>query len=131
MSGLVRARQRLLAERPRPFDIAQSPARQCEEARCGGGGIYAEPELGVAIALGIVYPQRLGEIRLRVDEIALEEARHAHNTARDRRLGHPPFVFGVAQEALRGLLRQAELASNQAADVQPVIGVEPLARILD
>ena len=129
VTGLVRARQRLLAQRPRPFDIAQSPACQREVARCAGAGIRAEPELRVTIALGIVCPQRLGEVRLCVDEIALEEARHAHVAARDRCLRHPPLVFGVAQEALRGLPRQAELAAQQAAGEQPVIGVESLVRI--
>jgi hypothetical protein len=74
-----------------------------EEACCAGAGIHGEPELGVAIALGIVYPQRLGEIRLCADEIALEKARHTHVAARDRRLGDPPLGFGVAQETLRGL----------------------------
>ena len=66
-----------------------------------------ESELGVPIALRIVYPQRLGELGPCVDEIALAEARHSHIAARDRHLRHPPLVFRLAQEALRRLPRQA------------------------
>jgi hypothetical protein len=129
VSGLIRARQRLLAHRARPFDVAESPARQSEEARCGGG-IHAEPELSVAIALGIVCPRRLDEVGLCADEIALEQAHDPDVAARDRRLCHPPRGFGLAQEALRGLPRQAGLAAQLAAYEQPVIGVESLASIL-
>src|SRR6516225_7582152 len=130
VSGFVRARQRLLAHRARPFDVAESPARQSEEARCGAGDIHAEPELGVTIALGIVCPHRLDEVSLCADEIALPEARSSQAGARGHRLCHPPRVFGLAQEALRALPRQAEFAAQQAAYEQPEIGVESLASIL-
>ena len=116
VSGLVRARQRFFADRARPFYVAQNPACRREVACCGGAGVRAEPEHGVAITLGIVCPKRLGEIRLCADKIALPEARCSQAATRDRRLGHPPLVFGVPQEALRGLLRQAKLAAHHAAD---------------
>ncbi len=41
--------------------------------RCAGADIGAEPELGVAVLLGKVSPQRLGQIRLSAGEVALGE----------------------------------------------------------
>src|ERR1700677_3079821 len=77
MSGFNRARDRLFDQLPRRSCLAEQPIRDREVARSHGAGIMAEPELGLAIAFGIEYPQRLLEMGSGRGEIALKEASHA------------------------------------------------------
>jgi len=48
-----------------------------------------------------------------------------------RLLRHPFLFLGFAQEGFGDFPRQPELAAQQAADEQSVIGVEPLGRVID
>ena len=61
-AAAVGAPATLLVHHFRPVHLAQGPACEGEVARRGGGGVHTESELGVPIALRIVYPQRLGRI---------------------------------------------------------------------
>ena len=59
--GCARARHRLLHQFPCLIDVTEQPVRLRKVNRGHGAGIGAETELGVAIALGIINPQRLIE----------------------------------------------------------------------
>ncbi len=80
MSGFNRARDRLFDQLPRRSCLAEQPIRDGEVDRSSDAGIMAEPELGLAIAFGIEYPQRLLGMGSGRGEIALKEASHARGS---------------------------------------------------
>ncbi len=131
MTGFNRARDRLFDQLPRQPCLAEQPIREGEVARSAGAGVKAEPELGLAIAFGVEYPQRLLKMGAGRGEIALNEASHAQAAASGRRFRRPFLFLGFAHEDFGGFPRQPQLAAPQAADEQSVIGVEPLGHAVD
>jgi hypothetical protein len=58
-------------------DIPEQPIRKGKVGRHCRAGILAEAELGIAITLGVVRPERLLKMCLRRNEVTLEQARQA------------------------------------------------------
>src|SRR5271156_3707304 len=130
MSRFDRAHDRLLDQLLRSSDLAELPSRVGEEERRAGAGIHAEAELGVAIALRIIYPRRFLEMRSRVDQVALIEACQAEHAAGDARFRHPRLAHRFAHEDFRRLPRKPQLRTKYATDPLPPRGGESLGGII-
>src|ERR1700733_10987254 len=77
MSGFNRARNRLFHQLPRRSCLAKQPIREGEVACSGRADVRAESKLGLAIAVGVEYPQRLLKMGSGHRKIALKSASHA------------------------------------------------------
>src|SRR5215469_13474458 len=115
-------------ERPRWSDLTELPLCDGEVGPRGRAVIRAEAEPGLAIPLGIVKAQRLNEIRLRLDEMTLPEARGAQEAAAKATLGRPCSMFSFAQKCLGDLPRKPQLAAHQVAEPQTEVNGESLGR---
>ena len=112
MSGFNRSRDRLFGELPRRSRLAEQPIREGEVDRSQGSDVRAEPELGLTIAFGFEYAQRLLEMGAGHGEIALIEARRAQAAVGGHRFGRPSLLLGFAEEGFGGFPRQQQLAAH-------------------
>src|SRR5262249_46056138 len=118
-------------ERPRWSDLTEQPLCAGEVGPRGRPGIRADAEPGVTIPLGIANAQRLNEIRLRLDEITLQEARVTQEATGKPTLRRSRSAFSLAQKCLSNLPRQPQLAAHRVAAPQTVINGESLGRVID
>src|SRR5258708_27678 len=98
MSGFDCVRARLIHEFPCACDVTGAPSRESQIRGRRGCGVRTESELGFAVSLGVVGPQRLFAMRPRLREIALEEVSHSQDAMRGRCLRWPRRAFRFAQE---------------------------------
>jgi len=113
MTGFDRVRDGFFKERPRRSDLTEQPLCVGEVDSRGRADIrFTEAEHGLTIPFGIVNAQRLNQIRLRLDEIALPEARVSQEAAASPTLRRPCFAFSLAQKCLGNLPRKPELVDR-------------------
>ena len=110
--GVDCARDRLLHQLPRLSGLAELPNCVSEVDPRRGAGVGGEALFWIPV--GIVNPQRLLEMRLRLGELALDEARHSEAAARGRRLRPTRLFFRFlrfASEGLGSVARQPQFAA--------------------
>jgi hypothetical protein len=98
MRDLPRARGRFIRQLRRLVDVTKQPIRERQMHRCDRSDIHAEAGFGVAIAFGIVNPQRVFEACARREEIGEIKVRGALNAGGDCRLCCSSCALGLAQK---------------------------------
>src|SRR5262245_53216681 len=91
--------------------------------------ILGEADGVIAMMLGIISSQRFFEVFFCFAEFALAQIRQAKIASRNRYLCRATFPLRVVQKGFRGLSRECQFATQQAADPQAIIGCESFGGI--
>ena len=106
MRGFEGERDSVLHRLPRLPDITKKPIHLSKVSRRGSAGVLNGLNLEPARTLGIVQPKRLANMRSRLREITLPNARQGQNAAADGRLRRSTFLLRFATKGLGCLSRQ-------------------------
>ena len=117
-------------ERTRAFDIAERPQRKREVVHRRDAGILSEAEGQIVVAAWLEQGQRALQMIACFRILSGEPTRRSCYTVRDTCFGRIGSRFDVAQECSRVLPHHGQLAPNQAADPQAVVGRQPFRRVL-
>ena len=117
-------------ERSRAFDIAERPQRKREVVHRRDAGVLSEAEGQIVVAAWLEQGQRALQMIARFTILSGEPTRRPCYTVRDTGFGRIGSRLDVAQECRRVLPHRGQLAPNQAADPQAVVGRQPFRRVL-
>jgi hypothetical protein len=117
-------------ERNRRFNVAQRPRCNRKVKHCRDAGILSEAKGEVVVTPGLKQRDSAFQMVARFSELTGEPMRNSGRAVSDSCLGRIPFRFDIPEESVGVSPRRRQLATDDAADPQAVVGRQPFGRIL-